>query len=1824
MSKLLKQLLAVALAFQTTLSGISTIVHAEEPEEEPEYTAETVADEEEETVLEETGDEENVIVIEQEEEEPEVTEVEEEPEETETPEVTEPEETEVPEVTEPEETEEPEITEEPEEPEEPEVTEPEEPEEPAGIEDPWEEPEELLEWDESEPFQLKITPRGTTIDFKFTGISVSGNKYTFTCEQDISAISYIVAINDDDVTWFLNRNESFAGTNSREVQFDIPAGQYELHIAYYDESGDFYISGNHYELVVFDAPKVVGTGSFKGSEYGYIDIDLTDIVSKNYDVNPGLNDYFVLLKVNEDDPGLNLAKIKTYADDNIFRVRLGDKTAYDNAGTYEDYPYGSFDLSYQIRDTGAVAGGYIFASGNTTHVDVMSEFVPTSIDVDFSDFPVLYYKGATLQLTPKFGPYTSEHTEYEGIDRRVKYSSSNTKLVKVDSNGKLTAVGMPPADQAWWVDPTIVEITVTSLAYPGLSTIAQVELRNYSGGKSDAGIISNDVWYSPFTWSIGKQMDDGHYELALFNIEVPEGYTKLNGMPVTFTVDKGSGLTLYDTVQTSPGEFVPNTAQGTIYSAPFSNNNNGYGSAIVYVHAEDAGIYKVNVTTPIGKTASVTVNVDGISNNLAGAAGKDSQYFVNGKPVAGWLRYDITTDSYVYGKDVFNGYTDPANQLIYYADPKTKKLVTGDPWNSLPDTVAKIDGKLYAFNAGNGLKVHTESGQLTEGWISVEHETLAYEFEGPYEAYVNAKGEIQTGWVNTNTDGWLYMDPSFGYPVTSEFVPARSGKGYVYVNNYGKPEGIHVDSGATQTFDTADGLYRVFMPSGPDKYFWVKNGAFYTGWMYLHFDSKTAKYTWNTTKKGAHEKMYFDPNDHGAMQRGTFTVGTKHYLSTETYAPQYWGGDYYAVQLLNCFYFGDGKFPEKYAMYVPYGDYSQAYVIDADGAIVYDKLVKIAKYNVNKYDRYYVYADEDGKLRRDGWALYKGKVYYFDSHGLLVTDALYPSDLRYLDANPSPAVVYTKLKNAKKPEQGYTYHSADGRKLTSLMIYNASGDMIAMLDAKGNLAVNAVVTVKLSQYPGASSHTYAVDEYGNIVINNTSYLYKAVTVKGKNYIVDDTGEVQKNSTYPVQAYFENYGTQYVMADKNGVLIKNTFKTVTTEANGTFNVWFTDYGFALSSCPEVYRDENGNSYCSMIAKKKAWLCIRTSGNYLGFVIPGKTKIPYSGEQTFKTGWFGGDDSPIYLNKDGSIKTGLVKHGNTIKYIATISVQNIGYALTIPGRTENVYGINRNMLYQINGKTYFFDQNGNVVTGWVHFEHAIAIDLYSAIIDLPGEYTLLDDVYMYFDDKTGAAVTSSAKVLTPSVINGEISLGEEGNFQNNAKRVNTTSSLKKLYFTSDGALIHDENTKIGKKLSEVGEDGVVTTGKPHWSDGNKNSYVLKNGVLATGRKKIDGKFYYFDTVTGLKVTNALRKTGKKWYYYGEHGEQETPALSGNTTPVILPTYMQEEWGKTAYVMTGSTNYKNLTAIWNKDGSLSKIVYAGTNTPAAGESVSFGLWDYSDDDLCRSYVTAGLNGYVLDSKGLPMTGVTADFTYEGDSTYGKYSLNVGKDGTKVVAGTGLSLVKTGKKYYVMQEGLVYDQQGGIVEISDWSSLPASEQKNLNELAWIASCYETGLYVMLDQDGSVATNTKRYGQVFFGSNTYFGSQASGEFTTNKQGVVLDLIAPIFKAGKSTYFSNAIPSVVGSGSIEVEMQDVNNIGIGEPKEILATIKYNGNKILGFYNAETGKPLNGVYFANIGKGMAMWFKKGQPQSGNKTFNYYGFKMKFYVSPDLPGTIPMWG
>ena len=1649
---------------------------------------------------------------------------------------------------------------------------------------PSEEEEEPAEFDETEisvGYQLDITPVTYDETVKINSVQYDSYldeyKVTYKTDTDFKTM-YLVAIRDGK-TWFLDRYDiPGTGTFTRNVKFEIPAGEYELRVGFF-AFGKLKASEGYFTLHVFDAPKVTGSAPFTGAEYAYIDIDISEI--KQY-ASLGLNDNDVLLKITDDDPGLNLAKVKAYAEGSTFRVRLGDSSAYGNAGTYKNYPYGSFDLFYKIRSNG-VSGTHVFSGSTTTHVDIMQKVVPTELNASFmsdAGFPTLFYKGATGNIRYDFGstydnPNDPEHYN-EGLDRRVTFKSADPKKLTVDANGKVTAVKMPKTDE-------IVDVTVTSVANPALKKVVQVRLESLKAGEASLKALSDGKELTKFNYTVRKQLDTDHLFEVVFRIKDTHAY--LNGMPVTFTADK-QGLNFL----TDPSD--PDVASTLV--VPLKED----GTASVTVRGWEAGSFTVLATTPIGKKGSMTVNVDGLTNQLAGAASKSSKYYINGKVVTGWYRYDKIEDKYVYGKDVFKNII-PTQQWIQYSDPKTGLMTTGDPWNGRPSTVKKIDGKLYAFHAGNGLILHEEGLTTGEGWIEIEHES----FDGSYQAYVSKTGEIQTGWVNTNPGGWLYLDKEYGMPAYNTFVPARSGKGFTYVDNYGEiTSGIFVLTKKTQTITEQDGLYRIFA-NGDDEFYWVKNGAFQTGWVYLHYSEKTG-FVWNTTAKGALEKMYFDPDRYGAQRTGTFTVDGKTYKTNLSKYPDFYYDNidhYETVQTLFGMY---TNYPEKYGRY-------DGVIIDEGGAIVYNKLVKIAVWNGAEWDSYYVYTDDDGKPVTDTWQTVNGKKYYFDSNGWMSMADMWPSSWVYCDANGNEQTVYYKLKNAKKPTEGYNYYTPDGKKLTSIMLYDSGFiNKVGMIDSKGSLIIDSAATVRICLESGAPSYTYVAGANGNIFRSDSSSTFLIVEAKGKSYIVDDYGEVQKNSSLPVYAEGPD-GSGYVMADKNGVLYKKTFRTLTDASHGSYKVYLNEYGFAVDDGAEIY--ESDIKYYSYALNGKAYL-VFNAPNYTGFVIPGKTVKPGTTD-VYSAGWQGQSDSPVYLNKDGTIKTGFVKHGSMTKYIVVTPYGDVWCAVSYP---EYFDSTNYTILYNIGEKTYFFDELGTMVTGWVHFEHCLTIDLNDYMYDNFANTRNFDDVYMYFSPKTGVAFTGKSKVPVPQLFDGRISLGDEGDyFTNGEKRVNTTGKVGTVYFTSDGMLIHDTEATVEKKLMMFNADGTFEA-KAHWEDANKNRYILKSGALATGRQKVDGSYYFFDPATGYKVVNQLRKSGSKWYYYNEFGKQETPVM-GRYRTVSLPEYMQDEWGLTADVMFESTNGKTLTAVWNKDGSLAKIVYANSGKAAVGECVSFGLWSGYDDTLCRKYLMAGLNGYVLDAKGLPKTGVISGFTYEIDTSHEKYSLNAGTNGKRVVGSSGFSLVKVGKKYYVMHEGLIYNRNEGAYLIDDWSSLPAADQKTLDTLAKNAGDMGAGLYVMVNPDGSVAVNTTRYTYVDFGTYTFYGYSASGKMTSNRLGVILDLCSVYYRVGKNVYMSGALGGESGTWSYEEQLYKWN--GSDDFESYYATFKLDGNRLLGIYDAYTGKAVTGTCILPYGEnGMIVWLKNGQTQTGNKTFTYYGYKMKFYVDPNMIGAV----
>ena len=83
----------------------------------------------------------------------------------------------------------------------------------------------------------------------------------------------------------------------------------------------------------------------------------------------------------------------------------------------------------------------------------------------------------------------------------------------------------------------------------------------------------------------------------------------------------------------------------------------------------------------------------------------------------------------------------------------------------------------------------------------------------------------------------------------------------------------------------------------------------------------------------------------------------------------------------------------------------------------------------------------------------------------------------------------------------------------------------------------------------------------------------------------------------------------------------------------------------------------------------------------------------------------------------------------------------------------------------------------------------------------------------------------------------------------------------------------------------------------------------------------------------------------------------------------------------------------------------------------------------------------------------------------------------------------------------------------------------------------------------------------------------------------------------------------------------IDTVTIDSSVEIEALVKYSGNKITGFYDAYSGKPLTGLFMMYLGsRSLMIWLKNGQPQSGTKSVDAYGLDVKFYVDPNMAGTI----
>lgn len=233
-----------------------------------------------------------------------------------------------------------------------------------------------------------------------------------------------------------------------------------------------------------------------------------------------------------------------------------------------------------------------------------------------------------------------------------------------------------------------------------------------------------------------------------------------------------------------------------------------------------------------------------------------------------------------------------------------------------------------------------------------------------------------------------------------------------------------------------------------------------------------------------------------------------------------------------------------------------------------------------------------------------------------------------------------------------------------------------------------------------------------------------------------------------------------------------------------------------------------------------------------------------------GWHGDGKSRVY-KVDGDIKA----NSWVFEKDGTYYVNANGHPITSSWQT-------------INGKTYYFDADGKKVTGPRIINGRRYFFRDNGV--LPTGWNSEKDMYF---DKYGVKLTGIQQIDGKTYNFGDAGLLKQGWADVNGKHV---------YF--NGGVLASGQVVIDGKNYNFNNDGTITTG---WVQiGDEKAYFDQYGFSTTGYKDIDGNKYYFDK-NGYAATN----TEYDGYKFDENGvatkieddEDTTPSAttSGNTS-------------------------------------------------------------------------------------------------------------------------------------------------------------------------------------------------------------------------------------------------------------------------------------------------------------------------------------------------------
>ncbi|MBQ9592867.1 MAG: hypothetical protein IJR36_03195 [Lachnospiraceae bacterium] len=345
---------------------------------------------------------------------------------------------------------------------------------------------------------------------------------------------------------------------------------------------------------------------------------------------------------------------------------------------------------------------------------------------------------------------------------------------------------------------------------------------------------------------------------------------------------------------------------------------------------------------------------------------------------------------------------------------------------------------------------------------------------------------------------------------------------------------------------------------------------------------------------------------------------------------------------------------------------------------------------------------------------------------------------------------------------------------------------------------------------------------------------------GDWYYIDEKGNY-------TTGWLELSGKWYYF-DKNGVMVTGEQKIGSSwyrfaDSGKMITGWYKDYIYEYDDNDNLEKIEVWYYYQASGKRASGWQ--QLSGKWYYFITESEADY-YDGFSEYDgvmwTGWWEIGDKWYYFLDNGAMATGWVEVGyddeyggyTSWGYLDSNGAGHNGW-LEYKGKWYYVESgeVIQNRKWKINGKTYGFDKNGAMLTGWVWMDS----NLYD-----------YDYAWHYF--KSNGVMTTGWLEL----------------------------SGKWYYFTSNGQMLTGVQS-IGGSYYRFKDSGQMMTGWVQaWDDYYSEYewyYYKSNGKRATGWEKVGNNWYYFSPDhDGYMYFNGYYYINDKRYWFKEDG----PLITG----------------------------------------------------------------------------------------------------------------------------------------------------------------------------------------------------------------------------------------------------------------------------------------------------------------------------------------------------------